>query len=171
MRVLAIGILALFCAACASGGGLGQPMASGTTVRMPIQEPAASPVWPFPQAPRGSAIPPPHVTAASQAAPPEGPGAGGLDFGHWRSAPAEQYATEFQSQIHQRFAGQNAQAIRADLEHNGFACDSDVSLQCSLEVMEHRCAYDWYVVVEAGHTEAVARYEHVCSSADASAQH
>lgn len=169
MRVLAMSLLTLLCAACANGGGLGQPVASGTTVRAPIQEPAANPPWPFPQAPRGSAIPPPHATAMSQAAPPEGPAAGGLDFGHWRSASRAQYSAQFQSLIRQRFAGQNAQAIRADLEHNGFACDADVSLQCSLEVMEHQCAYDWYVVVEAGHTDAIARYEHVCS--DASAQH
>src|SRR5262249_50705084 len=151
MRVLLAAVFALSVAACAGGGGLGAPVQSGTTVHVPINEPAPNTAWPFPQAPRGSAIPPPQAAApATQAAPPEGPGAGGLDFGRWRSADPATYSPQFQTQIRQRFAGRDAAAIRADLEHNGFVCEAGAGLQCRLETLERQCAYNWYVVVEQG---------------------
>ena len=40
---------------------------------------------PFPVA-RGSALPPPELSRSGQTAPPEGAGAGGLEFGQWRGA-------------------------------------------------------------------------------------
>ncbi len=117
---------------------------------------------PFPVE-RGSALAPPAANAGSTAAPPEGAGPGGIDFGQWRNADPAVYAPAFQSQIRTRFAGQDASAIRADLELNGFACSQSGRLDCRIEIMERQCAVDWYVVVERG--QPVAGFDRMCLGA------
>lgn len=117
---------------------------------------------PFPVE-RGSALPPPGGAAQAQSAPPEGAGPGGIDFGQWRNADPATYAPAFQSQIRTRFAGQDAAAIRADLESNGFTCNQTGRLDCRIEIMERQCAVDWYVVVERG--QPVAGFDRMCLGA------
>ena len=146
MRVMIFAALAVL-AACASGGeraaGLGDN--------------------PFPVE-RGSAMAPPDA-GAGQAAPPEGVHAGGVDFGQWRGADPGVYAPAFQTQIRQRYAGQDAVRMRADLERNGFACEDQNRLDCRIEIMERQCAVDWYVVLERASAEPVAGYETMCLGA------
>lgn len=117
---------------------------------------------PFPVE-RGSALAPPAAATGAQTAPPEGAGAGGIDFGQWRNADPAVYAPAFQSQIRTRFAGQDAAAMRADLERNGFACNESGRLDCRIEIMERQCAVDWYVVVERG--QPVAGFDRLCLGA------
>lgn len=117
---------------------------------------------PFPVE-RGSALPPPGEAAPAQSVPPEGAGPGGIDFGQWRNADPATYAPAFQTQIRTRFAGQDAAAIRADLERNGFTCGQSGRLDCRIEIMERQCAVDWYVVVERG--QPVAGFDRMCLGA------
>lgn len=120
---------------------------------------------PFPVE-RGSAPPPPDGEASrAHAVPPEGAGPGGLDFGQWRSADPAAYAPSFQQQVRNRFAGQDAAAIKASLEANGFACEESGRLDCRIEIMERECAYDWYVVLERGRAEPVAGFDQMCLGA------
>lgn len=64
-----------------------------------------------------------------------------------------------------RFAGQNAAALKASLEANGFACEESGRLDCRIEIMERQCAYDWYVVLERGRAEPVAGFDQMCLGA------
>jgi hypothetical protein len=146
MRTL-IFAAAVLVAACASGGG--EPAASGAASPFPVE--------------RGGALPPPH--AQSQSAPPEGPAGGGLDFGRWRQADPAHYGPQFQTQVRQRFAGQNSAQLRASLEANGFACEDERRLDCRIEIMERQCAFDWYVVLERGEREPVAGFDQMCLGA------
>lgn len=148
MRILVITAL-LALAACATGGG-GDP---------PVPHTTASP---FPVA-RGTAPPPPTQAAATHAAPPEGLGSGGIDFGQWRTVDSETYSASFQTQIAAREHGRDATAIQSDLEANGFACDAGTRLDCRIEIMESQCAQDWYVVVDGGAVHA--GYEKMCLGA------
>lgn len=128
---------------------------------------AASPTPTNPQlaAARGTALPPPAASAGpGQTAPPEGAGAGGLDFGRWRGADPAVYAPAFQNQVRERFANQEVSYIRADLERNGFACTQGGRLDCRIEIMERECAHDWYVVVERG-DRPVAGFDVMCLGA------
>lgn len=118
---------------------------------------------PFPVE-RGTAPPPP--AAAGRAAPPEGRAAGGLDFGQWRQADPAVYTPAFQTQIRDRYAGQDVSHVRADLEANGFACESQSRLDCRIEIMERQCAFDWYVVVERGRPEPIAGFDLMCLGAE-----
>jgi hypothetical protein len=114
---------------------------------------------------RGTALPPPSGAAiAGRSAPPEGQGAGGLDFGHWRSADPAPYATTFQEQIRARYSGRQTGDIRTELEANGFACEDGRGLDCRIEIMERQCAHDWYVVVEPGRAP-IAGFDKVCLGA------
>ena len=113
---------------------------------------------------RGTALPPPASVQEGRAAPPEGPGAGGLDFGRWRGADPAVYAPAFQTQVRARYTGQSSSAIRTDLEANGFACEDGGRLDCRIEIMERQCAHDWYVVVERGR-EPVAGFDLMCLGA------
>lgn len=119
---------------------------------------------PFPVE-RGTAPPPPAPTASTQAAPPEGQGRGGIDFGLWRGADPDAYSTAFQTQISQRLAGKNPAQIRADLEANGFACEDGPRLDCQIEVMERQCGLNWYVVVERTRAEPIAGFASMCLGA------
>jgi hypothetical protein len=147
MRMMMIAALAAL-AACASGGG--EPEIEAGPSPFPVE--------------RGTA-PPPPAASASQAAPPDGQGPGGIDFGRWRQADPTQYAPAFQSQMRQRYAGQSAAQIRADLEANGFACEDGRRLDCRIEIMERQCAFDWYVVVEPNRAEPIAGFDQMCLGA------
>jgi hypothetical protein len=116
---------------------------------------------PFPVE-RGSALPPPPMAASAQTAPPEGAGAGGIDFGQWRSAEPAAYGQSFRFQLRDRFAGQNRAAIKADLERNGFACEDAERLDCRIEIMERQCAIDWYVVYERSSADPIAGFDKMC---------
>jgi hypothetical protein len=149
MRVMVIALVALL-GACASGGGDGEDAIDGGPSPVPVQ--------------RGQALPPPEATGAS--APPEGAARGGVDFGQWRQADPATYAPAFQTQIRQRFAGQNAAQLQASLEANGFACENERRLDCRIEIMERQCAFDWYVVLERGEREPVAGFDQMCLGAN-----
>ncbi len=120
--------------------------------------PSAFPVQP------GSAMPPPAENSG-HAAPPEGRGPGGVDFGQWRTADPAVYAPAFQAQMRQRFAGRTATEVESDLVANGFACENGSRLDCRIEIMERQCAFDWYVVVERGRGEPVAGFDLMCLGA------
>jgi|CXWL01.1.fsa_nt_gi hypothetical protein len=124
-----------------------------------------APANPFPVE-RGSALPPPAMSGAGQTAPPEGVASGGIDFGRWRGADPASYAPAFQSQLRQRYAGQTASQIRANLEANGFACTAAADrTECRIEIMERQCAHDWYAVLERGRAEPVAGFDIMCLGA------
>lgn len=118
---------------------------------------------PFPVQ-RGTAPPPPTQSAARQTAPPEGQAAGGIDFGLWRGVEAGPYSLNFSNMIVARERGRDAPAVRADLEANGFACEDATRLDCRIEVSERACAYEWYVVVEAGRAAPIAAFEKSCGA-------
>lgn len=145
MRHAIIGVLAL--AGCAGGGASG-----GGDDLAPL---------PFPIE-RGSALAPP-AAGSRQAAPPEGRGAAGLDFGQWRQADVGAYAAAFRQQVASRYAERTD--VRTDLEANGFACEQGARLDCRIEIMERDCAYDWYVVVEPNRREPVAGFDQMCLGA------
>jgi hypothetical protein len=116
------------------------------------------PPLPFPIQ-RGSAIAPPQ--GGHSAAPPEGAASGGVDFGRWRSADPAQYQRSFETQIRTRASGKNAEAVRADLEANGFRCEEGSgALDCRIEISERGCAFDWYVVRE--NAIPVVGFEKLC---------
>jgi hypothetical protein len=136
-------------AACASAGGIN--VGGGEENPFPVE--------------RGSAIPPPALGAPSRAAPPEGAGAAGLDFGQWRGADPAVYAPAFQDRVRARYANQEIAYIRADLERNGFACQQSGRLECRIEIMERQCAIDWYVVVERAGAQPIAGHDVMCLGA------
>lgn len=148
MRRLLVAVT-LMLAACASGG---------VAERDPESAPSPFPVE------RGSA-PLPPTQGPGQTAPPEGIGPAGVDFGQWRSADPVQYAPVFAAQIRRRTAGRAADAIQADLEANGFACENGERLDCRIEIMERQCAFDWYVVLERGRAEPAAGFDVMCLGA------
>lgn len=136
-------------------------LAAGAAAASELESVAAP--SPFPVQP-GTAAPPPSQTVW-QTAPPEGVGPGGIDFGPWRSADPSAYAPAFQSQVRQRYAGQSAEQIGADLAANGFACENVSRLDCRIEIMERECAMDWYVVVERARPEPIAGFDVMCLGA------
>lgn len=148
MRVMVFAAFVVL-AACASGGA---PSVSADSPN------------PFPVE-RGSALPPPEDGQRGQTAPPEGAGAGGLDFGQWRNADPAVYAPAFQERVRARYANQEVSYIRADLERNGFACEQSGRLECRIEIMERQCGIDWYVVVERSGAQAVAGHDVMCLGA------
>jgi hypothetical protein len=148
MRVLVFAVFAGL-AACASGGA---PSAgAGADNPFPVE--------------RGSALPPPDMGRTAQTAPPEGAGAGGLEFGQWRGADPASYAPAFQERVRARYANQEVSYIRADLERNGFACEQSGRLECRIEIMERQCAVDWYVVVERAGAQPIAGHDVMCLGA------
>lgn len=148
MRILVFSALAVL-AACSSAGA----PSVGTDSPNP-----------FPVA-RGSALPPPELAREGQAAPPEGAGDGGLDFGQWRGADPASYAPAFQDRVRARYANQEISYVRADLERNGFACEQSGRLECRIEIMERQCAIDWYVVVERAGAQPIAGHDVMCLGA------
>jgi hypothetical protein len=149
VRVILALIVVAALAACASAGA-------------PMQSSAAPGDWPFPVE-RGSALPPP-APSSTQSAPPQGAGAGGVDFGQWRAADPAVYGPAFQAQVRQRYAGQSADQVRADLTANGFACTGG-GVNCRIEIMEQSCAIDWYVVADRTQPELAAGFDRMCLGA------
>jgi hypothetical protein len=158
MRILGFLVIAAL-GACATATVSRGPAASGGEAAIARTSPS-----PFPQAPRGSALPPPALSS-TQPAPPEGVGAGGIDFGAWRNADPALYASSFQSQISARYRGRETTGIRSDLQANGFACEDVQRLDCRIEISEQQCVYDWYVVIATGRPDPVAGFEKVCPRA------
>ena len=148
MRILMFAAIAALAACAMGGGGPANDAPSPTRSPFPVH--------------RGTAPPPPTSSGASQAIPPEGRAAGGLDFGQWRLGEASAYAAAFQSQISAREQGRDAPQVRSDLESNGFACEDATRLDCRIEIREQQCAYTWYVVVEAGRDTPAAGFEKSC---------
>lgn len=146
MRILVLAALAAL-AACASA----PQISTGDPNPFPVE--------------RGSALPPPQASQSSQATPPEGEAAGGLDFGQWRGADPASYAPAFQERVRARYANQEISYIRADLERNGFACEQSGRLECRIEIMERQCAVDWYVVVERAGAQPIAGHDVMCLGA------
>lgn len=149
MRLVGLIVIAAALAACSTSVG-----GSGDNLQR----------LPFPVE-RGSALPPPTPAANAHAAPPEGAGPGGVDFGRWRQADPASYGPAFQAQMRQRLAGKSSAEINADLVANGFACEDGQRLECRIEIMESQCAVDWYVVVERGRAEPVAGFDRMCLGA------
>lgn len=149
MRVMVIALVALL-GACAMGGSGDEAAIDTGPSPFPVE--------------RGTATRPPAPTGSN--APPEGVSPSGLDFGAWRQADPASYDRQFQTQVRQRFAGQNAVELRASLESNGFACENERRLDCRIEIMERQCAFDWYVVLERGEREPVAGFDQMCLGAN-----
>jgi hypothetical protein len=149
MRVLGFALIAGLAACASASVGIGG-------------DPDLPPL-PFPVQ-RGSALPPPASTGA-HAAPPEGQGAGGLNFGQWRGADPAQYAAAFRAEVGARYSDVSRPDIRADLDRNGFACEDAQRLDCRIEIMERDCAYDWYVVVEPNRDAPIAGFDQMCLGA------
>lgn len=112
----------------------------------------------------------PTAAASSAAAPPEGVGPGGLDFGLWRSANVGGYADSLQAKMQARLAGKSLAASRADLEANGFACleprdrpgaTRAPALECRLAVADN-CAREWWAVIEGPGEAPKAGYDVMC---------
>lgn len=150
MRVLAIALVAMV-GACAFGGGADNPAIDTGPSPFPVE--------------RGAAERPPQ-SSTGYTAPPEGVAPGGLDFGAWRRADPAVYAPQFQTQVRERYAGQNAAELRASLEANGFRCEDERRLDCRIEIMERQCAFDWYVVLERGVRDPVAGFDQMCLGAN-----
>lgn len=143
----------------------GQPVSR--TLDLPTAGSGADSSSPF-QANRGTAPPPPADGAnAGQTAPPEGVGAGGVDFGQWRSADPNIYGPAFEAQMAQRFPeGTTRAAARTDLERNGFACTERAdALECRIEIMEAQCAKDWYVALTNARARPHAGFDVMCLGA------
>jgi len=145
-------------------GAMALVSACAGSVDLPSGPPAAGPF----AASRGSALPPDGLSVgASQTAPPEGPGPGGLDFGSWRSADPAVYQPQFSVRVAQRLEGKSADQARADLTANGFVCrDLGQALECRIEIMERQCAHDWYVVLEPSRASPISGYDVMCLGAN-----
>lgn len=134
---------------------------TGVAFAVATEDAPTSAPSPFPVQ-RGTA-PPPTFSQSTQAAPPEGQAAGGIDFGLWRGAESGAYAANFANQINTREQGRDATQVRSDLEANGFACDDGSRLDCRIEISEQQCAYEWYVVVETGRAAPIASFDKSCT--------
>lgn len=113
----------------------------------------------------------PPAAAATGAAPPEGAGPGGFDFGRWRGANVDGYAESLEAKMRARLAGKSLAASRADLEANGFACLEPrdrpgaarvPALECRLAASEQSCAYEWWTVIEEQGEAPKAGYDVMC---------
>ena len=150
MRAFPLGLLAL-------------ALSCGVAFATAIDNPPAPARSPFPVQ-RGTAPPPPAPGASTQTPPPEGQTPAGFDFGLWRGAEEASYSANFARQIVAREQGRDAPQVKADLEANGFACEDATRLDCRIEIREHPCAYEWYVIVEAGRAAPVAAFEKSCGA-------
>ena len=151
MRLAGLILIAALAACASSGGGADSGGENLGRLPFPVE--------------RGSALPPPAPSGSGVTAPPQGAGAGGIDFGQWRNADPAVYSPAFQTQLRTRFAGQSEAQMRADLEANGFACEEG-RFECRIEIMERQCAFDWYVVGERGRAELIAGFDQMCLGAN-----
>ncbi len=104
------------------------------------------------------------------AAPPEGVGPGGLDFGAWRGTNPAAYGESLQAKLRAREGGKSPAAVRADLTANGFTC-LDASqrgggraptLECRLATEDRSCAVEWWAVLEDPAAAIKAGYDRMC---------
>ncbi|MBL8560055.1 MAG: hypothetical protein JNM47_15125 [Hyphomonadaceae bacterium] len=119
---------------------------------------------------RGTA-PAPTVAAAEQvtAAPPEGAGSGGLDFGAWRGASAQSYGPSFERRVQAHVTGKPVSAIRTALQADGFTCIEarerggvGPALECRLAARDGACGVEWWSVVEDPLAPPKAGWDRMC---------
>jgi hypothetical protein len=113
----------------------------------------------------------PTASAMAAAAPPEGVGPGGLDFGRWRGANVAGYGESLEARLRARLAGKPVSAARADLEANGFACLEArerpgaarvPALECRLAAVDGGCEREWWAVIEEPLAPVKAGYDAMC---------
>ncbi|MGE0046082.1 MAG: hypothetical protein AB7J28_07180 [Hyphomonadaceae bacterium] len=110
--------------------------------------------------------PPSTLSARTGAAPPEGQGPGGIDFGRWRNANAATYNQAFEDQMAARYASMSRDQARADLERNGFGCrDRGAALECRIEITDSGCNKDWYVALDPQRPRPYAGFDVICARA------
>ena len=107
----------------------------------------------------------PQTISSAKSAPPEGVGAGGLDFGAWRENDPS-YEGRFQSRVRQHLTGKKLTAARADLESNGFTCAEGgrAALECRLPTLDKGCEVEWWVVLELADAQPLAGRDRMCLS-------
>ena len=119
---------------------------------------------------RGTA-PAPAFSASQPAvtAPPEGVGAGGLDFGSWRGADAQSYAPSFQRRVQAHVAGKPVSGVRATLQADGFSCiearergGAGPALECRIATRDGACGVEWWAVVEDPVAPPKAGWDRMC---------
>ncbi|MBU6372351.1 MAG: hypothetical protein KJS97_06435 [Alphaproteobacteria bacterium] len=105
----------------------------------------------------------PPAPARDPEAPPEGKGAGGLDFGPWRSRAPQITAGAFTAEVGRLAA---AGDLRGALGANGFSCFDParpgIAVVCVRSALEGACGYDWTVEIPVGAATPRARYEAHC---------
>lgn len=119
---------------------------------------------------RGTAIAPSGQTAiAPAAAPPEGVGAGGLDFGAWKGADAAAYGPSFERRVRAHVQGKPVSGVRAALQSDGFQCvepkdrgGAGPALDCRIAVRDGACGVEWWAVVEDPLQPPKAGYDRMC---------
>lgn len=119
---------------------------------------------------RGTA-PAPAVAASepATAAPPEGVGAGGLDFGSWRGANAQAYGPSFERRVQTHVAGKSVSGVRAALQSDGFTCvearergGAGPALECRIAARDGACGVEWWTVVEDPVAPPKAGWDRMC---------
>jgi len=119
---------------------------------------------------RGTA-PAPAVAASepSVAAPPEGAGPGGLDFGSWRGANAEAYGPSFERRVVAHVAGKPLSGVRAALQSDGFSCvearergGAGPALECRIAARDGACGVEWWTVLEEPMAAPKAGWDRMC---------
>jgi hypothetical protein len=119
---------------------------------------------------RGTAPAPASVSATpSVAAPPEGAGPGGLDFGSWRGANAQAYGPSFERRVQGHVAGKPLSAVRATLQADGFSCTeagdrggAGPALECRIAARDGACSVEWWTVLEEPMTPPKAGWDRMC---------
>jgi hypothetical protein len=117
-------------------------------------------------------LPPPAAAVAvvaPVAAPPEGPGAGGLDFGAWRGADTAAYGPSFERRVRALAAGKPVSQTRAALQANGFSClepndrgGAGPALECRIAVTDRSCGVEWWTVIEEPLAAPKAGFDRMC---------
>lgn len=119
---------------------------------------------------RGTAPAPAGLAAAtSVAAPPEGAGPGGLDFGSWRGANAQAYGPSFERRVQAHVAGKSLSDVRSTLQSDGFSCSeardrggSGPALECRIAARDGACGVEWWTVLEEPMAPPKAGWDRMC---------
>lgn len=115
--------------------------------------------------------PAPVMQAAPSAtpAPPEGVGAGGLDFGAWKNASAAAYGPSFERRVRAHVEGKPVSGVRAALQADGFTCvdpsqrgGAGPALECRIVVRDNGCGVEWWAVVEDPAQPPKAGWDKMC---------
>lgn len=117
-------------------------------------------------------LPPPAVAvgvATPVVAPPEGVGAGGLDFGAWRGADPSAYGPSFERRVRALAAGKPVTQTRAVLQANGFSClepgdrgGAGPALECRIAITDRSCGVEWWTVIEEPLAAPKAGFDRMC---------